>query len=1108
LRSSAFFYDFYPRDIIYGVRKSTAVKHTELAKISAPLPKDVVLRKRLFQQIDDCRKNPITWVSGTPGCGKTTLVSSYIHYKKIPCIWYQVDGGDSDVSTFFYYMGIAAKKASPHYRKPLPLLTPEYILGISTFALRYFEELFSRLRCPFILVLDNYHEAEPDSQFHEVVTKAFSVMPDMINWVLISRKPPPEQYVRLRAYGQMSFVSGDDLYFTVDESREFFKAKGLKEINDETLLKICEKTSGWAAGLTLVTETQKKSGINYQLLEERSPKEIFSYFAQEIFNRADETIQAFLLKTAFLSKITAKIGMELTDVANAEQILTDLYENNYFTVCHTLEQIPVYQYHPLFRSFLLERAKESLSFEEISVVRKNAARLVEKSGDIEQASELYTAENSWDELIRLILSNAKALISQGRGKTLRNWILSIPEEIRAWTPWLLYWLGVCQMPFSPAESRKHFEESFRLFNEQNDTVGTLLSWAAVVDSIILEWDDFTILDPWIEWLDHRMKHGTSFPSPEVEASVASSMVGALEWRRPQHPDIKKWLERAISLSLKISDVNLCLRTCVHAITYYSWIGDINNCSVVAEEMKRKIQTSKTSPHILLTWKFTESIMYSWSALTQSKSRQAVLEGLEIARQSGVHILDNILFAHGVYSSFYVGDIVQAGEFLKKVETTLDSKRRNSVAQYHLLAAWYYLLTGNISYASVQAEKAVRLVVETGTPFPEILCRFAMAQVLNHEGKRDEAMEQLTISKDIAGKMNTSLLKYVSLLTEAQFAMDKDDEAQCLESIRKAMALGKEQEYFTMVFFWLPHVWSKLCAKALENGIETDYVKDLIRKLNLFPHAPSLEIESWPYPLKIYTLGRFGVIKDEKPLKFSGKVQQKPLFLLKAILSFGGREVSEEQLSDALWPDAAGDVAHISFKTNLHRLRQLIGHEEAVQLKERRITLDHRYMWVDAWAFQRAEGKAGKIYKQLEEGEIKKQDRDEFEKEMIRLSEKAVDLYKGDFLTGDSMEPWTVHTREKLKDKFIQLILKLCRYYERAGQWEKAITYCQRGLEIDDISEEFYQRLMRCYQKIGRSADAVAVYNRCCKTLAAVIGVEPSQKTAAIYKSICSADRKT
>jgi len=62
--------------------------------------------------------------------------------------------------------------------------------------------------------------------------------------------------------------------------------------------------------------------------------------------------------------------------------------------------------------------------------------------------------------------------------------VSIPEEIINKTPWLLYWLGVCQMPFSLAESRKHFERSFQLFNEQDDTVGILLSWAAVVDSII------------------------------------------------------------------------------------------------------------------------------------------------------------------------------------------------------------------------------------------------------------------------------------------------------------------------------------------------------------------------------------------------------------------------------------------------------------------------------------------------------------------------------------------------------------------------------------------------------------------------------------------------
>lgn len=1001
-------------------------------------------------------------------------------------------------------MSLAAGKASPNHRKNLPLLTPEYLLGISTFALRYFEALFSRLSSPFILVLDNYHEVHLDSQLHNVVIKGISAMPSSINWIVISRKTAPHQYSRLRAYDEMRFISGDDLYFTADESSEFVRAKGLKEISDETLLKIHEKTRGWVAGLTLMTEVQK-SGVDDQLFNEGSPREIFSYFAHEIFDNTEQMIQTFLLKTAFLPSISIESARDITNLPDAGEILEGLCENNFFTLRQNVES-PVYQYHPLFREFLLSRAMDLLSRDEISLIRQNAALLLEKSGKTEYAVSLYSDAEDWDGLTRLVLGGAQALMTQGRIETIREWITRIPEEIISKTPWLLYWLGACLMPLSPSDGRRHFESAFRLFNERDDSVGILLSWAAVVDSILFEWDDFTILDPWIKWLDQRMKRDPSFPSPEVEAYVASGMAGALEWRQPQHPEMKKWLERAVSLSLKTSDINLCLRTCINAITYYAWMGDTTNCNMLAEEMKRKIQASMTSPHILISWKFTESIMYSISALTHCKSRQAVLEGLEIAGKSGVHIIDNILLAHGVYSSLYIGDIVVAGEFLKKVEATLDNRRRNTIAQYHSLSAWYNFLLGNISTATAHAEKAVRLVVETGTPIPEIMCRICMSQIFHHEGKQSEAMEQLTISKEIIQKIGTLIFEYISLLVESQFAMDKDDEPKCLESLRRAMALGKKHSYFTMIFLWMPHVWAKLCQKALENGIETDYVQELVRKLNLFPHAPSLEIENWPYPLKIYTLGRFGVIKDENPLKFSGKVRQKPISLLKAIVSFGGREVSEAQISDALWPDAAGDVAYISFKTNLHRLRQLVGREEVIQLKEGRLTLDPRYCWVDAWAFQRLAGDAEKIYTRMEERQIERGDGDELTKDFVLLSEKAINFYKGDFLAGDSMEPWTVSMREKLKGKFTQLILRLCHHYKRTGQWEKAIAYCQKALETDDLSEEFYQMLMRCYQQIGRNADAIATYNRCCKTLDNVMGVEPSPETIEIYRTVCSLTR--
>ena len=111
--------------------------------------------------------------------------------------------------------------------------------------------------------------------------------------------------------------------------------------------------------------------------------------------------------------------------------------------------------------------------------------------------------------------------------------------------------------------------------------------------------------------------------------------------------------------------------------------------------------------------------------------------------------------------------------------------------------------------------------------------------------------------------------------------------------------------FVNTFVWQPAMMADLCAKALEGGIEVNYVRDLIHRRKLVPQEPPIEIEAWPWPIRIYTLGRFEVFRDDQLLQFKGKVQRKPLALLKAIIGSGGRGVREEVLIDVLWPEGEG-----------------------------------------------------------------------------------------------------------------------------------------------------------------------------------------------------------
>ena len=129
-----------------------------LAKLSRPNLTGILSRDRLFSVLDEGREKSIIWVSGPPGCGKTTLVADYLDTWALDCIWYQVDQGDADIATFFHYMAKAVPDVDDDKHKPLPTLSPQYHSNLDAFTRRYFRELFSRLTPPFALVFDNYQD--------------------------------------------------------------------------------------------------------------------------------------------------------------------------------------------------------------------------------------------------------------------------------------------------------------------------------------------------------------------------------------------------------------------------------------------------------------------------------------------------------------------------------------------------------------------------------------------------------------------------------------------------------------------------------------------------------------------------------------------------------------------------------------------------------------------------------------------------------------------------------------------------------------------------------------------------------------------------------------
>ena len=1072
------------------VEKGIDSSHSlSFAKITRPSIDRSVLRHRLFSHLDESRKKPITWISGPGGCGKTTLVSSYAVVRKYPTLWYQADSGDEDLATFFYHLGLAAKRASTSLSRPLPLLTAEYLLGIAEFSRNFFSLLFEQLEEQTVLVVDNLQEIRNDASVYGAILEGISRIKKRIRLVLVSRVDPPPTYVFLRANRSMALLGWRHLRLTFDEFDQIVKQQGFTHLSLEKLKGLYDLLDGWVAGLHLILEDAKAHSFEAKGSDSWSREEVFEYFSSQILARLDPTTQSFLLTTSIFPNMTVEMAQKLNGHVSVAKLLRNLHRNNQFTEKRVFEN-EVFQYHPLFREFLNRHARERFSKKDLISIQLRAAKLLLENGQPEHAVRLLAEAGAWDDLERQVIQHAPAMMAQGRYRILEEWLRLLPEGKLMDSPWLLYWSGACRIPFNLLESREYLTRAYARFKAQHDKIGLILSWSDIITTFIAEFVKFEPLDHWIKEIDYLLSKFHVSSPPEIEAKFVIAVFSALMFRQPFHQDMPLWTERMEGLALEDVDLNLRFTAGSRLILHYSYMGDLSKCARIVNSLRHLARSETTPTFLVLDWLANEAA-YLWLICSHDRSMTMVSEGLELAKKSGIRIFDSTFCAVGVWANLGKGDHRTAALFLSKMAPAIPTHRTSDTARYLYLQALLFTSSGDHVTGEETARVALELTKKTDFSFSEGLCATAVGHLCTELGKYEEAAVHLGRAGEIGRRGKSLLLEYPSLLFSAYLALCKEDESVGLAFLKKAMTLGREQGYFEH-YWWQPTVMALLCVKALETGIEVPYVQELIRKRGLIPDTPPFEIESWPWPIKIFTLGRFELVIGGRAMRVSDKGRNQPLALLKTLIALGGRKVRESVITDALWPDSDGDLAHRSFATTLHRLRKFLDLPEAIKLRGGKLTLDNRYCWIDIWAMERM----------LSWADVKKKVvKDQAPSRAVHLLENAIRLYKGSFLPNDADEPWAIHRRERLRSRFLRAVEDLGQNFEHAGNWDDAVKYYREGLEVDPVAEVFYRRLMVCYHHLGRNAEALDVYERCRNMLARVLSVEPSTETQTLRKKI-------
>jgi len=642
---------------------------------------------------------------------------------------------------------------------------------------------------------------------------------------------------------------------------------------------------------------------------------------------------------------------------------------------------------------------------------------------------------------------------------------------------------------SSAEAQKCFEKALRLFEDCQDTAGLYLAWSGVVDSIVNEWNYFTMLDQWIAWMDDHPLSEHALPSPEIEARLSTSMATALLIRKPDHPDMAPWLQRALRLTRKSADVNLYMQARVWAMTYYAWIGDFAQTEILREETRQWVQSYKASPPMILHWRWLDISTRSCTMENIDPLPREVSDALIMVEKTGLRIWEHLFLMSGVYVSLMLRRFQTAAGLIQRFESILDKTHFHEYGVFHHFEGLYNLLTGRHAQALAHAQRAFRIADETGYVFASIVCLIQMAYLFHETGDSTQAQRELARAYELSLKTKSRMFEFMCLAAKAKIALDLKKDKEALELLSQCFSIGRENNYLNMVWWWNPSMMAKLCANAITEDIEVDYVQRLIRAHKLALESPPHHIDNWPWMIKIYALGLFQLIINGEPREFSGKAQRMPLELLKVLIAYGGIEVGIDQIIDELWYDSDGDRAYSSFSTTLNRLRTLIAVKDAIQLRAGKVTLNQTICWVDVWAFERT----------LSEAEESRQ-RGETE-DAVSLYEKSISFYGGPFLADKREMMWMIPVQERLKAKYLSAIMQLGELLEHEKRIEEAITWYEKGLSQDNLEEALYQHLMVCFHKLGRPAEAIRVYYRLKNALHDILGVEPSDETESIYRKI-------
>ena len=389
-----------------------------VTKFSHPMvPGTVVRRQDLLSRLDAAAQYPCTLVAGSPGAGKTVLLSSWVAERTdARCAWISCDRWDYDELRLWTSIASTFAILEPGSTTDTLDVLSEDPDSIEDVVASLVNELAMRPG-PMWLILDDLHVV-PSSALRGLATFV-ERLPPALHVVIASRIDPVLPLHRWRARGQLAEIRDTDLRFDEDNVGAFMANFDL-HLSDGDVRALTERTEGWLAGLQLAALSLQRGEDAPSFIRRFAGSEqvVADFLVDEVLDRQSERMVEFLKATSVVDEFDVELANCLLGDGDGAHLLREAVTAGLFI--SPLGGDPTrYRYHQLFRELLQAQLAEDSRLAQ--GLHSRAGEWYEKSGQYVLAVEQFVRARDLDRAFGILHEHVA-----------HDWFVNNPTDFDAW----------------------------------------------------------------------------------------------------------------------------------------------------------------------------------------------------------------------------------------------------------------------------------------------------------------------------------------------------------------------------------------------------------------------------------------------------------------------------------------------------------------------------------------------------------------------------------------------------------------------------------------------------------------------------------------------------